>query len=261
MADNRNSVSAMRRIRNALEENKYLMEFCTLDNFDEAVVAVFEELEAIDDIPLFINAEDLKSPEGLKNIFVILINATWHLIHKHRCFIKSHEALKEDRCRISNDNASLSNQIKRLKEAIQKKDSNLNEVQERERQLNVKINNLNREVKREKEETLKLKKQIQSKDDQHTHEIRRIQQSGNKLRDQLQKTVGTYVPRTRLSTMSLQTEQEKKMRLYQQTINRLEENNSLMMQEINDLRQELALHVNGVELHMESSGLWTETTA
>lgn len=42
MADNRDSVSAMRKIRNALEQNKYLVEFCTLDNFDDAIMTVFE---------------------------------------------------------------------------------------------------------------------------------------------------------------------------------------------------------------------------
>lgn len=46
------------------------------------------------------------------------------------------------------------NQIKRLREVIQKRDSTVNEVQERERQLKVKVNNLSREVKREKEEVM-----------------------------------------------------------------------------------------------------------
>ncbi|XP_011313855.1 afadin- and alpha-actinin-binding protein [Fopius arisanus] len=260
MSANGDSVAAMRRIRNALEQNKYLMEFCTVDNFYEAIGALSEDLEAFDGIPLFINADDLKSFEGLKNSFVILINATWHLIHKHRGLLRLHETLKEERSRISSDNSSLSNQIKRLREVILKKDSALNEMQERERQLQVKVNNLSREVKREREEALKLKKQMQSREDQHAHEIRRIQLSGNKLREQLQKTVGTCAPREKFTSTSRQTEQEKKIRLCQQTINRLEENNSVMMQEINDLRQELALHVNGVELHMESSGLWNETT-
>lgn len=36
----------------------------------------------------------------------------------------------------------------------------------------------------------KLKKQTQSKDIQHEHEVRRIMQSGQKLQEQLQKSFG-----------------------------------------------------------------------
>lgn len=66
------------------------------------------------------------------------------------------------------------------------------------------------------------------------------------------------MPRTK-AAQNLQTEHEQKIRLYKQTINRLEENNGLMLQEINDLRDALALHAGGLELHVESSGIWDDT--
>lgn len=46
----------------------------------------------------------------------------------------------------------LQNHVKRLKQAVEKKDNALSEVEEKERQLKVKVSNLTRELKREKEE-------------------------------------------------------------------------------------------------------------
>ncbi|XP_043286624.1 afadin- and alpha-actinin-binding protein-like isoform X2 [Venturia canescens] len=150
------------------------------------------------------------------------------------------------------------NHVKRLKENLDKKDHALCEVQERERRLKVQTERLSRDLKREKDETVKLRKQLQSKDIQHTHELRRIQQSGQKLRVQLEKTAGSYMPKDKAS-QKLQTETDKKLRVYEQTIQRLEDNNGLMLEEINELRETLALHTNGIELQVEASGVWDDT--
>ncbi|XP_043286625.1 afadin- and alpha-actinin-binding protein-like isoform X3 [Venturia canescens] len=175
-----------------------------------------------------------------------------------RNLMKIHEDLKNSHHKLSNDNTNLTNHVKRLKENLDKKDHALCEVQERERRLKVQTERLSRDLKREKDETVKLRKQLQSKDIQHTHELRRIQQSGQKLRVQLEKTAGSYMPKDKAS-QKLQTETDKKLRVYEQTIQRLEDNNGLMLEEINELRETLALHTNGIELQVEASGVWDDT--
>lgn len=69
--------------------------------------------------------------------------------------------------------------------------------------------------------------------------------------------IGTYVPKDKVS-QKLQADHEKKIRLYEQTIQRLEENNGLMLEEINELRETLALHAGGIELQVEASGMWDD---
>ncbi|XP_034947442.1 uncharacterized protein [Chelonus insularis] len=263
-----NGISASRNIRNFIfsRNEKDFQQFCTMDNYEDAIVTLFEELDAFDvpdlsDIPSKpLVTKEPESADLMKCLFVKLMNSAWNLIHQHRSLMKNHEKLKEQHSRVLNDNTGLTNQVRRLKEAIGRKENHISEVLERERQLKVKLGSMNKDLKREKEETVKLKKQIQSKDIQHAHEIRRIQQSGNKLREQLQKTVGTYVPKNR-AAQQLQTEYEDKIRTYKQTINRLEENNGLMLQEINELKDALDLHAGGLALHVESSGIWDESTS
>ncbi|XP_044014680.1 afadin- and alpha-actinin-binding protein-like [Aphidius gifuensis] len=243
------SIFAMRQMR--LDENKYHSEFCTINDFDDAIATLFEEFEALEG-PLNINF-DIKTADGLKSLFVVLMNTSWNLIHKHRGLMRNHDKLKEEHCRITNDNSNLHNQVKRLKEKIEKMDISLYESKERERQLNVKIKNTSCDLKKEKDENVKLKKQLQSKDVQHVHELRRVQQNGNKLQDQFRKSAGTYIPRSTVSK-NYYTEQEKKVCTYQKTISRLEENNCLMLQEINELREALELH------GIESSGSSADET-
>lgn len=66
-----------------------------------------QEFEAFEPGPLKINKNDLKTPEGIKSLFVVLINTSWNLIHKHRNLMRSQEKSKEEYCRITNDNSGL----------------------------------------------------------------------------------------------------------------------------------------------------------
>jgi len=129
------------------------------------------------------------------------------------------------------------------------------EAEERERRLNVKCETASRDLKQEREEIRKLKKQAQSKETQHEHEIRRIMQNNQKLQEQFHKSAGSFTSRDKL----LQKTHEKELISYKQTICRLEENNRHMLGEINNLKEALELHQAGIDLHMEASGAWTNT--
>jgi len=56
----------------------------------------------------------------------------------------------------------------------------------------------------------------------------------------------------------MQTDHEKELTSYKQTICRLEENNRQMLEEINNLKQILELHKSAIDLQVEASG-WTST--
>lgn len=64
---------------------------------------------------------------------------------------------------------------------------------------------------------------------------------------------GSFTSRDKL----LQKMHEKELTSYKQTICRLEENNRQMLEEINNLKEALELHQTGIDLHIESSGAWT----
>lgn len=64
---------------------------------------------------------------------------------------------------------------------------------------------------------------------------------------------GSFTSRDKL----LQKMHEKELISYKQTICRLEENNRQMLEEINNLKEALELHQTAIDLHVESSGAWT----
>lgn len=68
---------------------------------------------------------------------------------------------------------------------------------------------------------------------------------------------GTFVSKDKV-LQTMQTNHEKELTSYKQTICRLEENNRQMLEEINDLKQTLELYKSGMDLHIEASG-WTNT--
>ena len=57
----------------------------------------------------------------------------------------------------------------------------------------------------------------------------------------------------------MQTNHEKELTSYKQTICRLEENNRQILEENTNLKQALELHKSAIDLHMEASGLWPDT--
>lgn len=68
---------------------------------------------------------------------------------------------------------------------------------------------------------------------------------------------GTFVPKDKILQI-MQTNHEKEITSYKQTICRLEENNRQMLEEINNLKQALELHQSAIDLQIEASG-WTNT--
>lgn len=255
--------SSMRSLRAMLAmqynepEGNESRDFCTLDNLGEALSTLSEELESFGLLPAALNTNELPSIEFFKSTCVRIINATWGLTRKHRMLMRVNDQASDIQHRTANDNSSLINHVKRLKDDLEKKQSLLYESQERERRLKVKCESLTRDFKHEKDEAVKLRKQLQSKEIQHAHEVKRLQQNGHKLRDQLQKSVGTFVPRDKAS-QNIQAEHERQLNMYKQTICRLEENNRQLLLENNDLRDALTLHSEAIDLQAEASGIWND---
>ncbi|XP_047350775.1 afadin- and alpha-actinin-binding protein-like isoform X2 [Vespa velutina] len=246
------NLSSVRNFKAALAMKRHLgnqeKSFCTTNNLEESLSILAEELESFNISPVNVDNSGIESIESLKEISMTLINSLWKLIHKHRMLMKSHDELNDTYAKISNDNNNLKNHVKRLKEELQKGHTMLAQIREKERRLKVQNDAILRDLKQEKNEVTKLKKQSLSKDSQHEHELRRIIQSG------------TYVPKEKV-IQKAQTDHEKEVMLYKQTICRLEENNRLMLQEINDLKDSLSLHSTAIDLQMEASGVWTDTDA
>ncbi|CAL1687691.1 unnamed protein product [Lasius platythorax] len=230
--------------------------FCTEDNLEQSLYIINEEFESFGISPVT-EHNDLRLSESLKKLSVNLINGALNLIHKYRSGMRLHDGLVDSNHKTVNDNINLKNHVKRLKEEVQKKEQMLCEAQERERRLKVQCESLSRDLKQDKEEIRKLKKQTQSKDIQHEHTIKRIMRNSQKLEEQLQKSAGTFVSKDKV-LQTMQTNHEKELTSYKQTICRLEENNRQMLEEINDLKQTLELYKSGMDLHIEASG-WTNT--
>ncbi|XP_051167368.1 afadin- and alpha-actinin-binding protein-like isoform X3 [Leptopilina boulardi] len=249
MAGNSTIDNHFRNLRNIFAAQRIFVNdenaFCTLDTISESLATLSEELDVLVSSPVSVNYEEFNSLESLTSILVQLINASWNLVQRHRMIERVHEKQNDVYHKLSVDNNNLGNQIKRLKENLEKKEHSMSEVQERERRLKVKCENLTRDLKRERDEVLKLKKQLQSKDSQHTHELRRIQQTGHKLKEQLQKSIGTYLPRDK-ALQNLQAEHEKQVSIHQETISHLEKNNLLMLQEIAYLKDALDLQTHQI---------------
>lgn len=234
------------------KENKY----CTRNNFESALSMLSEELDSLGLRTVTANSEQIESLDGLTDISISLLEICWTLIRKHRSLMKTHDQLNDLHCKVSSDNTALKNRVKRFREDLEKNQQVLSQVQERERRLKVQCESMSRELSREKNEISKLRKQLRSKDTQHEHELRRVTQNGQKLREQLEKSIGSGVPR---NVQKVRADHQKELNVYKQTIARLEENNRQMLEEIHELRENLSLHRAGIDLHIEASGIWTET--
>ncbi|XP_012532837.1 afadin- and alpha-actinin-binding protein [Monomorium pharaonis] len=252
-----NNTYQKRNLRSMLaERNNFISEeiiLCKQDNLKQSLHILNEEFESFG-IPSVTEDSDLQTLESMKKLSVQVMNATWKLIQKHRYLMRLHDQLIDLNQKTVNDNNNLKNHVKRLKEDIQKKEHMICRAEERERRLDGKCEDASRSLKQEKDEIRKLKKQAQFKEIQHEHEIKRLTQSNQKLQEQLQKSTGSFTPRSK----SLQKMHEKELASYQQTICRLEENNRQMLEEINNLKEALELHQAGFDLHIEASGAWTD---
>ncbi|XP_072752404.1 afadin- and alpha-actinin-binding protein-like [Anoplolepis gracilipes] len=231
--------------------------FCTEDNLEQSLYIINEEFESFGIASLNTKRNDLQALDSFKRLSIKIVNAAWMLIHKYRALMRLNDNVTDSNHRTVNDNINLKNRIKRLKEDVEKKEQMLRETQERERRLKVQYETVSRDLKHKKEETQKLKKQAQSKDIQHEHEIRRIMRNNEKLQEQLQKSIGTFVSKDK-GLQSMQMNYEKELISYKQTICRLEENNRQMLEEINNLKQAVELYQNAIDLQNEASG-WTNT--
>lgn len=256
MSATSNGAYPKRNLRSMFAERDYISEetvFCKQENLRQSLHILNEELESFD-IPSATVNNDLETSESLKELLVHVINASWKFIHKYRYLMRLHDQLIDLNQRTVNDNVNLKNHVRRLKEDIEKKELMICKAEEKERRLNVKCENTSRDLKLERDEVRKLKKQAQFKETQHEHEIRRIMQNNQKLQEQLRKSAGSFTPRDKL----LQKMHEKELTTYKQTICRLEENNRHMLEEINKLNEALELYKAGNDLHIEACG-WTKT--
>lgn len=229
---------------------------CTEDNLEQSLHIINEEFESFG-ISSILKDNDLQVLELFKKLSIKLINAGWTLTRKYRSLMQFYDELTDSNHKTANDNINLKNHVKRLKEEVQKKEQMLCEAQERERRLKVQSESLSHDLKQAKEEIRKLKKQSQSKDIQHEHAIKRIMQNSQKLEEQLRKSVGTFVSKDKV-LQTMQTNHEKELTSYKQTICRLEENNRQMLEEINNLKQTLDLYKSSIDLNAEASG-WINT--
>lgn len=229
-------------------------EFCTKENVVESLSMLSEEFEALGVDPVLANRKQFGSFEILTDTFAKLVAASWKLVCEHRLLMKKYDQLTDVHSKIVNDNTNLKKCTDRLKEDSQKKEHALQQAAEIERRLKLQLNSLTRDFKREKEETVKLKKQLRSKDNQHEHELRRVKQTGSKLRQQLEKSMETRLPKGRDKAQ----ENTEKVKAYKETIARLEENQRHMLQEISELKYTLSLYSAGIDLHIEASGIWTD---
>lgn len=230
------------------------------ESLEDSLCVLSEELDALGIDPVIASNEELRSVDRLTDLSSKLIDASWRLVRKYRSLMRTHDQLNDTHCKVSNDNANLKKRVERLNEDLQKKQHALDQGLERERRLKVQCDGLTRDLKQEKEQTAKLRKQSRAKDNQHEHELRRITQSGCKLREQLERSIGSRTPKDKGSEKT-RVDREEKDAAYKRTILRLEENNRMMLQEINDLKEALSLCSAGIELHMEASGIWTDTEA
>ncbi|EFN79253.1 afadin- and alpha-actinin-binding protein [Harpegnathos saltator] len=230
--------------------------FCTEDNLKESLCELSEELSSLGITPITLdNDDDLQSAE--KQPFIQIINSTWDLVHKHRSFMRLYDKTVLLNHKTYNNNIHFKNQVTRLQEDLEKKEQALHDAQTRENKLKYHLDNASRDLKREKEEARKLGKQVQSKNIQHEHEMKRILQINQKLQEQLRKSIGTFIPRDK-ALQKIQTDQEKELASYKRTVSRLEENNRQMLEEINDLKEALALHKGAIDLQIEASGAWID---
>ncbi|XP_014478935.1 PREDICTED: afadin- and alpha-actinin-binding protein A-like [Dinoponera quadriceps] len=233
--------------------------FCTKDNLEGCLHELSEEFLSFGIAPVIApnHDDDMQSAESLKRLTVKIINSTWNLIHKHRSFMRLHDKTVLSNNRTCNDNVHLKNQVARLKEDLQKKEQALCETQAKESRLKDNLESVSRDLKHEKEETRKLRKQAQSKDVQHEHEVKRILTFNQKLQERLQKSAGTFVPQGKVLG-KVEKDREKELASYKNTICRLEENSRQMLEEIHVLKETLMLHEDAIALQMAASGAWTD---
>ncbi|XP_076245082.1 uncharacterized protein LOC143185735 [Calliopsis andreniformis] len=207
-------------------------------DLEDSLSYLSEELDALGIETVTIN-NDHTPTETLRDVSSNLVAASWKLIHKYRAQIRKYDQLNDLRCKTLNDNRILKSRVETLSKDLQRQQHSLSQVLEKERRARVEVERLGHEVKRLNNETIKLRKQLQSEKDQHQHQLRHVVQNEEKQRERLERSLG--IQRIKKDGNVQGNSQEEKPNVYEKTICRLEENNSAMLREICCLREALSL--------------------
>ncbi|KAK7872036.1 hypothetical protein R5R35_004547 [Gryllus longicercus] len=219
------------------KSNKFINESCSLENILTSIGDLFEELElyGVPSLP------DIKETDSLclKETTVLLkslVNASYHMLYRHRKVLREFEELEMKRMRDMDDNRALKSTVERLKRDISDKDRALLKKEEEGNRLMEKCTKTQQELKVQSDEARQLKCQIKYIEKKNTHDIRKKEQEINKLQIQLEQAAGS---RSASKSRQLATSKEIKAskmpaeteETYQQIICKFEANNKDLMLE------------------------------
>ncbi|XP_034035048.1 afadin- and alpha-actinin-binding protein-like [Thalassophryne amazonica] len=161
--------------------NSYMLSaFCTEDNVHECLSHINQEVSSFGLPPVLM--ESARSSE--LNV-VSVLNSMYDLIQLHRRGLRTLESMEVEQHKLNSNMDFLQLTTTRLKDQLENCKRENTALQERERQLQVKVKSLQAYLKNEKEEVQKLHNIIASRAIQYIHEMKRKEREFNKLKERL----------------------------------------------------------------------------
>ncbi|XP_066548113.1 synovial sarcoma, X breakpoint 2 interacting protein a isoform X2 [Amia ocellicauda] len=163
-------------------KNSYsiLSAFCTEDNITQCVSYVNQEVSSLGFPPL------CSESNGKRDLsLVTVLNVMYELLQLHRRGLRTVEDLETEQLKSSSDLDHLQSSNSRLKDQLEISRRENTALQERERQLQLKMKSLQNSLKSEKEEVQKLQNIIASRATQYNHDMKRKEREYTKLKERL----------------------------------------------------------------------------
>uniref|UniRef100_A0A8D3D3Q9 Synovial sarcoma, X breakpoint 2 interacting protein a n=1 Tax=Scophthalmus maximus TaxID=52904 RepID=A0A8D3D3Q9_SCOMX len=156
--------------------------FCTEDNVPQCILYINQELASLG---LSSTCIEASSPGGAALNTVPALNAMYELLQIHRRNMGTLEELEREQLKKSStlDHIQMSNS--RLKDQLELSIREKSGLHETERQLQLKIKTLQSCLKTEKDEVQKLQSIIASRASQYSHDAKRKEREGAKLKERL----------------------------------------------------------------------------
>ncbi|XP_061094888.1 synovial sarcoma, X breakpoint 2 interacting protein a isoform X2 [Conger conger] len=166
----------------SLSKSSYnlLSAFCTEENVSQCISYIEQELSFLGFPSL---CGESSGSRGLSPVLVL--NTVYELLQLHSRDLRSVEDLETEQLKSNRDLEYVQLSNSRLKDQIEFSRRENSGLQERERQLQLKIKSLQNCLKNEKEEVQKLQNIISSRATQYNHEMKRKEREYTKLKERL----------------------------------------------------------------------------
>ncbi|XP_077294149.1 uncharacterized protein LOC143916776 [Arctopsyche grandis] len=215
-----------------------VFEPCNENNLAEYLTYIQEELTLYGVKYRFNPFDDLAGSENTVQAMVRLVNAVWNLLMQHKEITSNADKLKERNYALQQNNFFLNSLVEKSKSDLDLMRNKRKQADENVRQVIFKYECCKKELAKVTEEVKRTKKQMDSKENQLTKTVKKMEQDYLQLQDRSRGQCGVFVSKVEAKHAYI-AEFQAKEKKYKETIAKLQEGNRQLLLEVVSLKDDL----------------------